>query len=132
MRYDNEILQKCAYPRFRRIRYIDMEKTVLQKEEANPFGLRRVARGETLSAICEECGVPELCVIRKNRLTGEPQEGQILLLPQGDYEVYIVRAGDTPASVSRAYGMTEEEFFSLNGVRYLYPTLKVWVKAAPR
>lgn len=82
-------------------------------EEENPFGLYEMKRGESLEEVCLRRGVPPLCVIRFNKLDRPPEAGEILSVPRG--KVHIVSAGETSASVSAAFGMSEDEFCALNG-----------------
>ena len=55
------------------------------QEEKNPFGIVAVRRGDALCDLCRAAGVPELAVIRLNKLARPPEEGELLLFPEGRF-----------------------------------------------
>lgn len=85
------------------------------EKDKNPLGVYQVKRGDGLASIGRAVGVPELALVRLNRLTRPPQEGELLLLPEGEFTLLTAAAGDTPSSVAAAYGMRAEEFVLFNG-----------------
>lgn len=97
------------------------------QEEKNPFGLCRVRRGDDLAALCRACGVPELSVIRLNRLSAPPEEGALLVLPEEGLEVRVASAGDTVHSLCRDSGMDENEFLLYNGAE-LFPGQEILIR----
>ena len=85
------------------------------EKDKNPLGVYQVKRGDGLASIGRAVGVPELALVRLNRLTRPPQEGELLLLPEGEFTLLTAAAGDTPSSVAAACGMRADEFILFNG-----------------
>ncbi len=94
----------------------------------NPLGLYEVKEHDTLSSVCEACRVPPSALIARNGLREFPQAGALLVLPEQCADMYSVRAGETAASVCEKFGMSEKEFFRMNGCAYVYPTQLVYVR----
>lgn len=95
---------------------------------ANPMGLYCVRENDTLRSVSEACKVPASVLIACNRLREFPAAGTLLVLPRERGLMYVVRAGDTLASVCAEHGMSREEFVRLNGCTYVYPTQRVFVR----
>ena len=88
----------------------------------------RYRRGQArLCDLCRAAGVPELAVIRLNKLARPPEEGELLLFPEGRFIVSAAKAGDTPASLCAAYGMRAEEFALFNGTE-LFPGQEILLR----
>ncbi len=97
------------------------------RNEKNPFGLCRFCRGDDLSALCCEAGIPELAAVRLNRLVRPPEEGELLLFPTGRFAVRSAEAGDTAASVCAACGMDGAEFALFNGAE-IFPGQELLIR----
>ncbi len=76
----------------------------------------RVKRGQTLRTVAEAFRVPPRLLAACNRLTGEIEEGQVLLLPDGG-NLYTVRGGESKSLLCGS----AERFEQLNATRCLYP-----------
>ena len=81
----------------------------------------RVKRGQTLKEIANAFACPERLIAVSNSLTGEVSEGEIIVIPQTEGNLYTVRGGESKALLSGS----EEKYFEKNGTRLLYPTQKV-------
>ena len=97
------------------------------QEEKNPFGIVAVRQGDALCDLCRAAGVPELAVIRLNKLARPPEEGELILFPEGRFIVSAAKAGDTPASLCAAFGMRAEEFALFNGTE-LFPGQEILLR----
>lgn len=98
--------------------------------EENPFGLYEVRAGDTVRSVCAEHALTPALLIAANRLSAFPPAGSFLVLPHAEGKVYTVQPGESAASVCEKFGMTEEEFFRMNGCRSVYPAQRVFVRRA--
>ena len=80
----------------------------------------RVRRGMTLETIARAYCLPPRVLAAFNGLWGEPERGEVLLLPEGG-NLYEVRGGETKALLSGS----EQKFEEKNCTKRLYPTQKV-------
>ena len=81
----------------------------------------KVQAGQTLREIADAFCVAERTLAKENGLTGEPPVGCVLAIPNERGNVYIARAGDTPALLCGS----EENFVRKNGTKVLYPGMRV-------
>lgn len=93
----------------------------------NPMGLYEVCRGDTAESVAARLGVTAELLVAVNGLKSFPPAGTILLVPVQEGEEYVVSPQDSIASLCERFGMSEEEFFALNGVRDVYPTQRIRV-----
>ena len=98
------------------------------KREDNPFGIVPVCEGDCLASLCRAAGVTELSVVRLNRLSRPPEEGEMLLFPTGALCVRTAAAGDSPASLCAKTGTEPDEFALWNGEE-IFPGQEVLVRA---
>ena len=84
-------------------------------------GFYRVKRGQTLRKIAVAFCCPERLLASINSLTEEVEEGEILLIPPIEGNLYTVRGGESKALLSGS----EEKFFEKNQTSCLYPTQRV-------
>ena len=84
-------------------------------------GFYKVKKGQTLKEIAQAFSCPERLIASCNDLTEEVKEGQVLLIPKAEGNLYTVRGGESKALLSGS----EEKFFEKNGTHCLYPTQKV-------
>lgn len=82
-----------------------------------PKKYHRVGRGQTLAEIALVYRVPPRLLAAVNSLKEPPAEGQILLLPAADGNLYRVRGGESKAKLCGS----AERFEQNNGTRCLYP-----------
>jgi hypothetical protein len=80
----------------------------------------RVQEGQTLKSISEKTGISVNSIIKENALTEEVWAGDLLFLTKEDCTFYKVLPQDTVKSICKKFNLTEEQFFSLNGVPYVY------------
>lgn len=83
----------------------------------------RVKRGQTLEKIAAVYGVPPRLLAKENGLESEPQAGQVLRIPAGDYNLYRVRGGESKTKLCGS----PEAFERKNGTRCLYPAQTVFL-----
>ena len=82
--------------------------------------LYRVRRHDTLEGIARAFSLPPRVLAAKNHLTHEPEEGRVLVLPDGG-DLYFVRGGETKTLLSGS----EQNFEEKNCTKLLYPTQQV-------
>lgn len=80
----------------------------------------RVQEGQTIKSISERTGISVNSIIKQNALTEEVWAGDLLFLTKEDCALYKVMPQDTVKSVCKKFNLTEEQFFLLNGVPYVY------------
>ncbi len=119
----------------------------LPAEAASPARRHVVARGDTLSAIARQHGVPVAALQAANRIDGSAiRPGQVLVIPGGNAPavaaaptgrqiLYTVQAGDTPQRVAARHGVTVEELQRWNGLKVEDPVrlgqrLSIWPRTA--
>ena len=81
----------------------------------------RVKRGQTLQTIARAFSCPERLIASANGLTEEVGEGEIILIPSTEGNLYTVRGGESKTLLSGS----DEKFFEKNATNCLYPTQKV-------
>ncbi|KPP82693.1 MAG: lipoprotein NlpD [Oceanicaulis sp. HLUCCA04] len=76
-----------------------------------------VRRGDTLSAIAQNCDVRWLDLAAENNLSAPYtlRDGQVLVMP-GGARTYTVRRGDNLYRVAVSHGMSLQELASINGI----------------
>ena len=84
-------------------------------------GFYRVKRGQTLKSIASAFSCPQRLLAAINALQEEVSEGEVLLLPEAEGNLYTVRGGESKALLSGS----EEQFFRKNQTHCLYPTQEV-------
>lgn len=88
----------------------------------------RVAKGESLLALCRRCGLAPERVIRDNYLTAEPEEGEVLYIASPPKRVHIAGAGESYADIARLYRMSEEKIAAMNAPEYAFWGLPVVIE----
>ena len=83
----------------------------------------RVKRGQTLKDVAKAFSCPERLLASLNNLTEEVTEGEILLIPDTEGNLYTVRGGESKTLLSGS----GEQFFEKNRTNCLYPTQKVLI-----
>ncbi|MCI8343390.1 MAG: LysM peptidoglycan-binding domain-containing protein [Clostridia bacterium] len=83
----------------------------------------RVKKGQTLCAIARAFGYPPRFLAARNRLKEEVREGQILLLPAREGNLYTVRGGESKTLLCGSAQAFEER----NGTKWLFPTQQVYL-----
>ena len=83
----------------------------------------KAKEGQTLQQIAEAYGLPESLLVKENALTHPIFAGQILSIPQADGNLYTVQMGDNACLLSGS----EEAYEKKNGVKTLYPGMKVFL-----
>ena len=81
----------------------------------------RVKRGQTLRDIATAFACPERLIAGVNKLTEDVCEGDVLLLPEVEGNLYTVRGGES----KRLLSGSEARCFEKNLTRCLYPTQKI-------
>ena len=84
-------------------------------------GFYRVKKGQTLKEIASAFACPERLLAVSNALTEEVKEGEILLIPPLEGNLYTVRGGESKELLSGSAA----GFFKKNQTHLLYPTQKV-------
>jgi LysM repeat protein len=116
---------------------------------AAPGGAYTVRRGDTLSSIARRHGTTVKAIVRTNNLKNANYiyAGQRLVIPGGggsssggsgqasggSTKTYVVRRGDTLASIAYRYGTTVWAIASANGLanpNYIYPGQKLRITAS--
>lgn len=85
--------------------------------------LYRVKRGQTVREIALAFGMPPRVLAAENGLTKEAEEGQILMIPQAERNLYVVQGGE---SMSKLCG-SKENFTGLNKTERLYPSQVIFL-----
>ncbi len=93
-----------------------------------------VRRGDSLYVIANAFNTSVNTLKNLNNLNGDLLKvGQKLVIRKGAPEgsaFYVVKTGDTPYEIAHKYGMSLQEFLTLNGLTVrskIYPGQKVWV-----
>ena len=81
----------------------------------------RVKKGQTLAQIADYFSVSQFLLVKINRLTSPPYEGQILRIPQESGNAYVVQEGDTKAFLCGS----EEGYRKKNGTDVFYIGMRV-------
>lgn len=81
----------------------------------------RVKRGQTIQAVAAYFCVSAYALAKENGLTSEPCEGRFLRIPEESGNAYIVREGDTKASLCGS----DENFEKKNGTDVFYIGMRV-------
>ena len=76
----------------------------------------RVKRGQTVSSVAEAYGLTPALLARANDLTEEVEEGQVLLIPRAEGNLYTVRGGESKTLLCGS----PEKFEQKNGTACLY------------
>lgn len=84
-------------------------------------GTYRVKKGQTLQDIALAFSRPARLIAVFNGLTEEPKEGEILLIPETEGNLYTVRGGESKTLLCGS----DEAFLKKNGTACLYPTQTV-------
>ena len=74
-------------------------------------------RGQTLEGIARAFRLPPRVLAAYNELKSDPQEGQVLRLPQETGDLYLVRGGES----KRLLCGSEEKFREKNFTDLFYP-----------
>lgn len=101
---------------------------MLSECEENPFGLYEVREGDTAQQVAAAHALTPTLLVAANGLSAFPPAGSLLILPHAEGEMHIVAPGESVASLCERFGMTEEEFFRMNGCRAVYPAQRVFVR----
>ena len=83
----------------------------------------RVKRGQTLCAIAKTFHVPPRVLAACNDLSEEVREGQVLVLPQENCNLYTVRGGESKSLLCGS----KENFENRNGTANFYVGQTVWL-----
>ncbi len=83
----------------------------------------QVKAEQTLQDIAQAYGLPESLLIKENALIRPIFAGQILYIPPISGNLYTVQAGDN----ARLLSGSEEAYEKKNGVKTLYPGMKVFL-----
>ena len=81
----------------------------------------QVKEGQTLVQIADFFSVSPRLLAQENRLTAEPSEGQILVIPKACGNAYTVREGDTKTLLCGG----EENYAKKNGTDVFYIGMRV-------
>lgn len=81
----------------------------------------RVKKGQTLSDIAKTFSRPARLVAAVNGLTEEVREGELIVIPETEGNLYTVRGGESKALLCGS----EERFAERNKTDCLYPTQTV-------
>ena len=84
-------------------------------------GFYRVKRGQNLDEIAKAFSCTQRLIAAVNGLTEGVREGEIILIPAIEGNLYTVRGGESKALLSGS----SERFFEKNRTSALYPTQKV-------
>ena len=76
--------------------------------------VRRVKKGESLLELCRRCRLSPWRVIRENRLSEEPAEGELLYISEPPKRIHIAAIGETYDSIAARYGTSREKLSALN------------------
>lgn len=101
---------------------------MLSECEENPFGLYEVREGDTAQSVCAAHALTPALLIAANGLSSFPPAGSLLILPRAEGALHTVAPGESVSSICREFGMTEEEFFRLNGCAAVYPSQRIFVR----
>lgn len=84
-------------------------------------GTYRLKRGQTLSDVAKAFSLPVSLIVSLNGLTEEAEEGQVILIPQAEGNLYTVRGGESKKLLCGG----KENYLKKNGTDCLYPTQTV-------
>ena len=82
-----------------------------------------VKRGQTAAAIAEYFQLPVTLLIKENALTEEPNEGQVLKIPQARGNLYVAQAGDGKKLLCGS----AENYEARNGTPVLHAGMKIFL-----
>ncbi len=85
------------------------------------FRFYKVKQGQTVKQIAAAFCVSEWKLVKENNLTGEPNAGQILVIPKEKGNEYFVREGDTKTLLCGS----ESNFEQKNGTAVFYLGMRV-------
>ena len=81
----------------------------------------RVKKGQTLKSIAAAFACTERLIAAFNNLTEEVGEGEVIMIPRVEGNLYTVRGGESKALLSGS----SERFYETNQTNCLYPTQKI-------
>ncbi|MBR5388591.1 MAG: LysM peptidoglycan-binding domain-containing protein [Clostridia bacterium] len=80
----------------------------------------RVTENDTVSSVSSKFNVPQFSIVRLNNLTEELKDGDILYIEKCDGKSYTVKPCDTVRSLSRKFGLSENELKEKIGSDYVF------------
>lgn len=83
----------------------------------------RVKKGDSLNSIADCYFLPPALIAKVNSLEREVKEGEIIILPPADHNLYTVRGGDTKEKLCGS----KEKFEELNGTSDFFVGMKVFI-----
>ena len=83
----------------------------------------RVKRGQKIADIARTFLMPPRVLAAFNDLSEEPQEGQILEIPEGEGNLYLVRGGESKSLLCGS----PEAFEKKNRTALFYPMQMIWI-----
>ena len=81
--------------------------------------LYRVSINETIISVAYKLRLPVGLIIKWNNLTEEIEEGDVLIIEDLTQKKYLVNAGDTFYSISKALNVSEKYLKETNNTEYL-------------
>jgi len=83
----------------------------------------RVKRGDSLNSIAEEFFLPPSLIACVNSLAEEVEEGEIIILPPAEHNLYTVRGGDTKEKLCGG----REKYEELNGTSAFFVGMRIFI-----
>lgn len=80
----------------------------------------RVGKNEDLLDISVKLKVPQRIIVFENKLSRQPEEGDILYIEKPDGEFIIVSPYETINSLAKKYGKSEERILAENCTEYVF------------
>lgn len=80
----------------------------------------RVGKNEDLLDISVKIQVPQRIIVFENKLSRQPEEGDILYIEKPDGEFIVVSPTDTVKCLSQKYGKSEERILAENCTEYVF------------
>lgn len=83
----------------------------------------RVQNGDSLNGIAEGFFLPPSLIASVNKMEGEPREGEVIILPPAEHNLYTVRAGDTKEKLCGG----KEKYEAMNGTSAFFVGMRVFI-----
>lgn len=87
----------------------------------------RVGSNDTVLSVSLRFSIPCALIIKKNNLSRELEEGDLLYLEVDNSRVYKVSPCDTLSGISRKTGVPEQKILSDNSIDYVFYPLVLLV-----
>lgn len=83
----------------------------------------RVKKGDSVERICREFSIPECVLVGINSLSGDVEEGQIIIIPENNHHLYTVTDGDSKKKLCG----NDEKYREINFTDYFFIGMRIFI-----